>query len=146
MKKRLKMLAKQQSCEQRDIEVRGQRLSASECQRYSMLDSNRPPSKSHDRSFLPRSLPGCVPCERLVLNVAVKGKHLSCTFVPVAHSHCHLSCTFVPVARSHCHLSCTFVPVARSHCHVVILLYYLYLSQREKLLKEHCLNNFKSTY
>ena len=51
MKKRLKTLAKQQSCEQRELEVRGQRLSASECRRYSMLDSNRPPSKSHDHSF-----------------------------------------------------------------------------------------------
>ena len=51
MKKRLKMLAKQQSFEQRDVEVRGQRLSASECRRYSMLDANRPPSKSNDQLF-----------------------------------------------------------------------------------------------
>ena len=71
MKKRLKMLAKQQSCEQRELEVRGQRLSASECRRYSMLDANRPPSKSHDHSFLLRSLHGCVPCEKLLLNVLV---------------------------------------------------------------------------
>ena len=65
------MLAQQQPDELLAMGVKGQRLPPAECQRYSMLDSHRPPSESHDHLCVLWLLQCRTPHESIPYNASV---------------------------------------------------------------------------